>query len=87
MPENLQKKFETYYRGFIDEFIVDVLDKRGEYVMVIEGAPKKVSSNVDPVTLVHLYIEQGLTEKDAIKKASRDLGVHKSEVYKVFKID
>lgn len=87
IARELTKKFETYYRGLIGEFLVDVLDKRGEYVIVVEGAPKNVLSIQDPVTLVNLYIEQGLTEKDAIKQASRDLGVHKSEVYKVFKID
>jgi len=87
IARELTKKFETYYRGLIGEFLVDVLDKRGEYVIVVEGATKKVLSIQDPVQLVNLYIDQGLTEKDAIKQASRDLGVHKSEVYKVFKID
>ena len=87
IARELTKKFETYYRGLIGEFLVDVLDKRGEYVIVVEGATKKVLSIQDPVQLVNLYIDQGLTEKDAIKQASRDLGVHKSEVYKVYKID
>lgn len=87
IARELTKKFETYYRGLIGEFLVDVLDKRGEYVIVVEGTTKKVLSIQDPVQLVNLYIDQGLTEKDAIKKASRDLGVHKSEVYKVYKID
>lgn len=86
IARELTKKFETYYRGVVSQVNTEALDRRGEYVIIIEGHQIKIDKTQDPVQLVDHYIAQGLTEKDAIKQASNDLGVHKSEVYKLYKI-
>jgi 16S rRNA (cytidine1402-2'-O)-methyltransferase len=86
IARELTKKFETYYRGLVSQIDTEALDGRGEYVIIIEGHQLKIDTTQDPVLLVDHYIAQGLTEKDAIKQASNDLGVHKSEVYKLYKI-
>lgn len=59
---------------------------KGEYVIVIEGAP--ASENADcpwkELTIkehVEKYIANGLDQKEAIKAAAKDRGVPKREVY------
>ena len=59
-------------------------EKRGEYVLVVEGAKAAENPlNALPVPehIAH-YTAQGLSEKDALKAAARDRGVPKSELYK-----
>jgi 16S rRNA (cytidine1402-2'-O)-methyltransferase len=87
VARELTKKFETYYRGYIKDILETTLDTRGEYVIVVEGSTTSDVKIEDPVELVLSYMKQGYDEKEAIKLASKDLGVHKSEVYKIFKID
>ena len=60
---------------------------RGEYVLVVEGAPEGSAAEeafwTDMTIPDHVnhYIEQGMTKKDAIKAAAKDRGVPKNEVY------
>ena len=59
-------------------------EKRGEYVLVVEGAKTAENPlNALPVPehIAH-YTAQGMSEKDALKAAARDRGVPKSELYK-----
>ncbi len=64
-------------------------EPRGEYVLVIEGATESPSAegafwqNMTVVEHVQYHVSAGMTEKDAIKTAARERGVHKSEVYAV----
>ncbi len=63
-------------------------EKRGEYVVVVEGA----SAQANPLNALtereHIlhYMAQGLDKKEAVKRAAKDRGVAKSELYK-FTID
>jgi 16S rRNA (cytidine1402-2'-O)-methyltransferase len=61
---------------------------RGEYVLVVEGAPEgiKKDGDVDLCSLsveahVEHYINQGMTKKDAIKATAHDRGVPKNDIY------
>lgn len=59
-------------------------EKRGEYVLVVEGAKRAENPlNALPVPehIAH-YTAQGMSEKDALKAAARDRGVPKSELYR-----
>lgn len=59
-------------------------EKRGEYVLVVEGAKMAENPlNTLPVPehIAH-YTAQGMSEKDALKAAARDRGVPKSELYR-----
>lgn len=65
-------------------------EPRGEYVLVVDGfTGEKVSSDTEeylsltPEEHVERYIEAGLARMDAIKKAARDRGMSKSELYKI----
>ncbi len=58
-------------------------EKRGEYVLVVEGAQKTENAlNALPVRdHVLYYMEQGYDKKEALKLAARDRGVSKSALY------
>ncbi len=63
-------------------------EKRGEYVLVVEGAsatPNTLCELSEREHILH-YMAQGLSKKDAVKAAAKDRGVTKSELYK-FSID
>ncbi len=64
---------------------------RGEYVLVVEGAPEGARSTEkqDLCTLsveqhVEHYIGTGMNKKDAIKATARDRGVPKNDIYMQF---
>ncbi|WP_025725611.1 16S rRNA (cytidine(1402)-2'-O)-methyltransferase [Acholeplasma granularum] len=82
----LTKMFETIYRGDINSILEHELDTRGEYVIIVEGDLTIIETSKDPVELVDYYISQGNDEKEALKLAAKDLKVHKSEIYKLYKI-
>ena len=85
----LTKLNEETMRLTISEAIAVYENKepRGEYVLVVEGTNKPQNVNNDLLLLapeehVKHYESTGLSRMDAIKKAAKDRGVSKSELYK-----
>jgi 16S rRNA (cytidine1402-2'-O)-methyltransferase len=79
---------ETFSRGRLSE-LPFLTNAKGEMVLLIERASAEASSDkseVDVVWLVDELKDSGLDEKAAIKKAAKQLGVSKSEVYKRIKV-
>ena len=66
-------------------------EPRGEYVLVIEGAEYAGDgtdvSNLSAEEQVALYIKEGMSKMDAIKKTAKERGVSKNEIYKLFNND
>lgn len=65
-------------------------EPRGEYVLIVEGFSGEVVSeekmellSLSPEDHVEHYIAEGLSRMDAIKRAARDRGMTKSELYKI----
>ena len=62
-------------------------EPRGEYVLVIEGMSETTASegafwqNMTVPEHVQFHVDAGMSQKDAIKTAARERGVHKNEVY------
>ena len=61
-------------------------EPRGEYVLILAGAVDRGVQNAPWASLsvaehVDMYIAEGLTKSDAIKKAAKDRGVPKNAVY------
>lgn len=62
---------------------------RGEYVLVIEGLPRRqleeqaqaTWQNMELDQHMQLYLDQGLSKKEAMKKVAADRGVSKREIY------
>ncbi len=62
--------------------------KRGEYVILVGGAEEKESplNALSEVEHIRHYMAAGLDKKEALKRAAKDRGVSKSELYP-FSID
>ena len=64
-------------------------EPRGEYVLIVEGADESAPSDessdlcaLSPEEHVKKYISDGMPKMDAIKKAAKDRGLSKSDLYK-----
>lgn len=85
----LTKLNEEVVRTTLDGAIAlyEQKEPRGEYVLVIEGTTQAAAAeqvfwqNMTVPEHVQHYVDTGMSQKDAIKTAARDRGVHKSEVY------
>lgn len=58
-------------------------EKRGEYVLLVEGAAKKENplNALSEKEHIRHYMDEGLEKKEALKRAAKDRGVSKSELY------
>lgn len=59
---------------------------KGEFVLVVAGAPEKpkaLPSPADAAALVQALLAQGLSRKDAVKQAAKELGLPKNAVYDI----
>lgn len=58
-------------------------EKRGEYVLVVGGAEEKESplNALSEVEHIKHYMAAGLDKKEALKRAAKDRGVSKSDLY------
>ena len=63
-------------------------EKRGEYVLLVAGAEEKESplNALSEVEHIRHYMKAGLDKKEALKRAAKDRGVSKSDLYP-FSID
>lgn len=63
-------------------------EKRGEYVLIVDGA-KNCENALNALTekehILH-YMSQGMDKKEAVKRAAKDRGITKSEMYR-FSLD
>jgi 16S rRNA (cytidine1402-2'-O)-methyltransferase len=61
---------------------------KGEFVLVVEGAPPKeeeAASPEDAAALMRAYLDEGMSPTEAAKRAAKETGLRKSEVYKLVK--
>lgn len=85
ISREISKKFEEIYRGNVNDLISEMLEVKGELVIVISGnTDEKNYDNLSIIEHVNLYIKEGLSSKEAIKKVSNDRNINKNEVYKEY---
>lgn len=80
VANDLTKKFEAYFRGFLDE--ISIPNPRGEFVILIEG--KIGLSELNTLSVdehIEHYIRAGVGRMEALKLVAKDRGVSKSVVY------
>lgn len=81
-----EEAFRTTLDGAVEYY--EQNEPRGEYVLVVEGAPENSAkedwSNMSVEEHVESYIASGMSKKDAIKAAAKDRGVPKNEIYQQF---
>ena len=82
----LTKLHEEVLRTTLGEAIVHFTETppKGEFVLVVAGAPeevKEIPTATDAAARVNELIAQGLSRKDAIKQAAKELDLPKNAVY------
>ena len=87
LTRELTKIFEEVIRGRVSEVIAKIEGRRlkGEMTLLLEGVQEEAAAGEVPD--LHEYLkmlieEKGLSLKDAVSKASRDLNIPKNRVYK-----
>lgn len=93
LARELTKIHEEVIRCTLLEAIELYSDKspKGEYVLIVEGLDKNTLKenekdkflNISIEDHVQMYINEGLSKKDAIKKVADDRGIIKRDVYNV----
>lgn len=82
ISREISKKYEEVYRGKVDDILEELIEPKGEFVLVVDGNKKQ--ENYDTISLVEhvkILISDGISEKDAIKKVAKLHNVEKNKVY------
>ena len=81
----ISKIHEEICRGKISELIDLVDEMKGEFVIIVEGNSDVVDySSMSIIDHVKVYVDDGMSEKDAIKLVAKERNVAKSIVYKEY---
>ena len=83
----ITKKHEEIIRGQISEVLSIVDELKGEMVVVVEGSNEIQEEIVFTTTIkedVDMYIEKGMSTKDAIKEVAKQRGLNKNSVYQEY---
>lgn len=84
----ISKKYEEVIRDNISDVLEIVDTLKGEMVVVVDGNYDVVDfSGLSILEHIKLYLDDGLTEKEAIKKVAVERNIPKSVVYKEYHID
>ena len=95
----LCREITKIHEEFVRTTISDAINKyeenppRGEFVIVIEGKKSEdieaereaVWQKMSVCEHVEMYINQGIDEKEALKKTAKDRGVSKRDIYNEYK--
>ena len=87
LARELTKKFEEFIRGNISELCeLDEETLKGEMVLIVEEQKENKAqlSDDEIIKEVNKLIKEGLSKKDAIKKASENLKISKNIVYDIY---
>ncbi len=87
ISREISKKYEEIYRGTIEEVIKELNEPKGEFVIVVSGNDEEFSyDDLSVQDHVDMYVRDGYTLKDAIKKVAKDRNVAKNEIYREVKL-
>ncbi|MBO5712966.1 MAG: 16S rRNA (cytidine(1402)-2'-O)-methyltransferase [Clostridia bacterium] len=80
--KEITKLHERVYRFNLSN--AEIVDPRGEFVIVVEGAKKQENAfdNLTELEHINLYLSRGLSKKEAIKIVANERGVSKNSLYK-----
>jgi 16S rRNA (cytidine1402-2'-O)-methyltransferase len=84
LARELTKLHEEVWRGRLADAVVwaGEHEPRGEFVLVVEGAPEAPNASDDDVRdAVHAALERGLSPRDAAAEVASALGVPKRRAY------
>ena len=85
ISREISKMYEEIIRGYAKELVDLDFELRGEFVIVVEG--NLITEKYEEISIIdhiNLYLDDGMTEMDAIKKVSKERTLQKSIVYKEY---
>lgn len=86
ISRELTKVYEETFRGTVEDGIEEFKkQKKGEFVVIVEGGEKNEENPFEKISIkdhLKMYIEKGLSKKDAVKKVAKERGLPKNQVYK-----
>ncbi len=91
ISREITKKFEETVQGTAQELLTRFEEKppKGEFVVIISGRSEDEDKEAfEALTVeehVARYVAEGLSEKDAMKRAAKDRGLSKREIYNEIK--
>ncbi|PPA68564.1 16S rRNA (cytidine(1402)-2'-O)-methyltransferase [Jeotgalibacillus proteolyticus] len=98
ISRELTKKFEEFIRGSLEDGLAwaEENELRGEFCLIVEGAPFEEWNKTEEIWWEDLSIEQHvnhyiendhLSSKAAIKEAAKDRGQSKRDIYQAYHVD
>ena len=87
ISRELTKLFEETMRCSLSEAAAHFAQTppRGEFVLIIEGAspddPTEKNTHAQATEMVNAYISDGMSVKDAVKKAAEETGAKRNQLY------
>lgn len=91
LARELTKIHEEFIRGKISTIIEQIVDTKGEFVIIVEGnnisKKDKEILDLNELTLEEhykYYENTGISKKEIIKKIAKDRNVNKNEIYQYF---
>ena len=84
----LTKLHEDVVRTTLDQAVAHYTENppKGEFVLIVAGAPaqqEESPSETDAAARVSQLIAEGVSRKDAVKQAAKELGMPKNAVYEI----
>ena len=90
IARELTKHYEEYTRTTLSALQDVDLNLKGEMVLIVEGASlDSCTLELNSLSIIdhfNHYIDEGLDEKEALKKVAKDRGVAKGDIYKEIKV-
>lgn len=86
ISRELTKVYEETFRGTVEEGIENFKEqKKGEFVIIVEGGEIEEKNPFEKISIkdhIRMYIEEGCSKKDAVKKVALERKLPKNQVYK-----
>ncbi|AEH44630.1 Uroporphyrin-III C/tetrapyrrole (Corrin/Porphyrin) methyltransferase [Thermodesulfatator indicus DSM 15286] len=83
VAREMTKKFEEYFWTDLPSLLEKVKDNnpRGEFTLIIEGAPEKLTRQINPEERLRVFLNQGLSLKEAVKLVAEETDISRKEIY------
>lgn len=82
ISREISKRYEEIYRGQISDILEQLVDAKGEFVIIVDG--DNTINSYDNLTIIehiNLYLDENMKVMDAIKKVAKERNLNKSDVY------
>lgn len=83
LARELTKRYEDVWRGTLADALrhATEVEPRGEYVVIIDGAPEQVASDESLIEALERELQSGASRRDAISTVVELTGAKKRQVY------